>query len=356
LRSFIASPGEFFLGLGSPMNDQPELPSHVPLVVATRGGLVESVHYGSIAVVDAGGALLAGVGDAAFPVFTRSTLKPFQALPFVADGGPVRFGFSAEQVALLCASHSGEPRQVAAVADMLARAGCDERDLGCGVHPPLFFDATRTPVPPDFEPTPLHHNCSGKHAGFLAWCRLHDAPLDGYLDPVHPLQRAIRRSLATLFECDEGEFIAGTDGCSAPNYAIPLARLACAYARLVSDGRRGGGPLGVIFRAMTEHPDMVSGEGRGDLLLAQAGRGDWLAKAGAEGVQAIGVASRGIGLAVKIADGGARSVRVATRAALAQLGPLPRDAAAVLRAWGEDEIRNYAGIVTGRLVPVFLLG
>lgn len=338
------------------MDDRPRLPSHVPLVVATRGGFVESVHYGSIAVVGAGGALLAGVGDAAFPVFTRSALKPFQALPFVSDGGPARFGFSAEQVALMCASHSGEPRQVAAVADMLARAGCDERDLGCGVHPPLFFGATQTPVPPELAPSPLHHNCSGKHAGFLAWCRLHDAPLDGYLDPVHPLQRAIRRSLATLLGCDEGEFVAGTDGCSAPNYAMPLARLAGSYARLVAEGRWGRGPLGVIFCAMTERPDMVSGKGRGDLLLAQAGRGDWLAKAGAEGVQAVGVASRGIGIAVKIADGGARAVRVATLAALAQLGLLSPDAAAVLRAWGDDEIRNYAGIVTGRLVPVFTLG
>lgn len=336
------------------MNDHPKLPSHVPLVVATRGGCAESVHYGSIAVVDAAGALLAGVGDATFPVFTRSALKPFQALPFVSDGGPARFGFSAEQVALMCASHSGEPRQVAAVADMLARVGCDERDLRCGVHPPLFFGATHTPVPPGFAPTSLHHNCSGKHAGFLAWCRLHDEPLDGYLDHGHPLQRAIRRSLAALLDCDEADFVAGTDGCSAPNYAMPLARLARGYARLVSEGRRGPAPLGVIFRAMTEHPDMVSGEGRGDLLLAQGGRGDWLAKAGAEGVQAIGVASRGIGIAVKVADGGARAVRVATLAALAQLGLLLPDAA-MLRAGGDDEIRNYAGIETGRLVPVFTL-
>ena len=339
------------------MNETTPLPRHVPLVVATRGGAVESVHYGSIAVASARGSLVCSVGDVDFPVFTRSTLKPFQALPFVADGGPGRFGFSPEQVALMCASHSGEPRHVAAVADMLARVGCSERDLQCGSHPPLFYAATGIPVPPALPATPLHHNCSGKHAGFLAWCRLHDEPCETYLDADHPLQEAVRRALAGLLDCGENEFVAGTDGCGAPNYALPLARLAYAYARLAAPDEDAGPAAGLytLFNAMTAHPGMVSGERRGDLILMQAAPGDRVAKGGAEGVQALGVASHGIGIALKIADGAPRAVRVATYAVLEQLGLPPPDPSPLLQ-WRDAEIRNHAGVVTGRLMPVFRLG
>jgi len=339
------------------MNATMCLPCHVPLVVATRGNAVESVHYGSIAVAGANGALVGGTGDVDFPIFTRSTLKPFQALPFVADGGPQRFGFSTEQVALMCASHSAEPRHVAAVSDMLARIGCSERDLQCGSHPPIFYTATGTPVPTDLVPTPLHHNCSGKHAGFLAWCRLHDEPSETYLDPNHPLQRAVRRTLAGLLDCGERELVAGTDGCGAPNYALPLTQLARAYARLAAPAGDSdvAAALRALFAAMTAHPEMVSDERRDDMALMQAAPRDWVAKGGAEGVQALGIASRGIGIAVKIADGGARAVRIATYAALEQLGLLPPEVRRLLQ-WRRDEIRNHAGVVTGRLVPVFRLG
>src|SRR3569832_1556548 len=127
-----------------------KLPRHVPLVVATRGDAVEPVHYGSIAVVDAACEIVCSGGDTAFPIFTRSTMKPFQAMPFMLGNGPAQFGFSSEQVALMCASHSGEPRLVAAAADKLARSGGSESKLQCGCHVPLFFAATgAAPPPPD---------------------------------------------------------------------------------------------------------------------------------------------------------------------------------------------------------------
>lgn len=331
------------------------LPRHVPLVVATRGDAVESVHYGSIAVVSAAGAVLYAAGDMAFPAFTRSTLKPFQALPFVAEGGPAHFGFSARQVALMCASHSGEPHQIEAVADMLARIGCGVDDLQCSHHPPLFHAATGTP-PPDFAPTPLHHNCSGKHAGFLAWCRLHRAPCASYLDPAHPLQQAIRRELAHLLGCGEDELAIGTDGCSAPNHALPLARLAYLYARLATHRQDApqAAALGELFDAMSMHPEMVAGEARADLILMRAGAGDWVAKGGAEGVQALGIRSRGWGIALKVADGSVRALKLALAALMEQLGLRPADGGA-LQAWRQDEIRNAAGRRTGAYLPVFRL-
>lgn len=335
-----------------------KLPGHVPLVAATRGDGVESLYYGSIAVVSTGGQRLCAAGDADFPIFTRSTLKPFQALPFVGDGGPVHFGFSAQQVALMCASHSGEPRHIDAVLDMLARIGCSEAQLGCGSHAPLFYAATGATLPPGLTVTPLHHNCSGKHTGFLAWCRLHGQPFASYLDPGHPLQRAIRHSVAALAGCAEDDMPCGVDGCGAPNYALPLGRLAYAYARLAAGG--GDGPqaaaLAGLYAAMTAHPEMVSGEGRDDLALMRAAPADWVAKGGAEGVQAIGVGSRGLGIALKIADGSRSALRVAVAAAIEQLDLLPLRRHPDLARWRDSELCNHAGRRIGRLMPVFKLG
>lgn len=334
-----------------------KLPRHVPLVVATRGDFVESVYYGSIAVVSAAGDLVCAVGDSAFPVFTRSTLKPFQALPFVVDGGPTKFAFSSEQVALMCASHSAEPRQLAAIADMLVRIGCSEADLRCGSHTPLFYAATERAVPPDLVLHALQHNCSGKHAGFLAWCRQHGQPIDGYLEPSHPLQQAIRRALAQLVDCRESELRPGIDGCGAPNYALPLVRLAHAYARLASHahGAPYGDELAALFTAMTAHPEMVSGEARTDLILMRAAPGDWVAKGGADGVQALGIASRELGIALKISDGSPRALQVAVSSLVEQLGLLATDSYPPLAQWRAGEIRNHAGRQTGRLMPIFKL-
>jgi L-asparaginase II len=334
-----------------------KLPGHVPLAVATRADVVESVYYGSIAVADASGQWVCGVGDTGFPIFTRSTLKPLQAMPFVADGGPARFGFSPAQVALMCASHSGEPRHVAAVADMLSRIDCSEAQLRCGSHPPLWYAATGAAVPPDLVPSPLHHNCSGKHAGFLAWCRQHGQPLDDYLEPSHPLQQAIRRDLAALLGCSEAELPMGIDGCGAPNYALPLARLAQAYAQLATARARADSPavLDTLFAAMTAHPEMVSGEARGDLILMQAAPGDWVAKAGADGVQALGIRSRGLGIAIKIADGSPLALRTVVGAVIEQLDLRPPGGDQALGPFQQNEIRNHAGRLTGRLRAVFQL-
>jgi L-asparaginase II len=335
-----------------------ELPHHVPLIAAVRGEAAESVHYGSLAVVASSGESLHGVGDTQYPIFARSTLKPFQALPFILDGGAGRFGFSTEQVALLCASHSGEPRHVAAVADMLARIGCTEADLQCGCHVPGFYAATGQTPPPDLKPSPLQNNCSGKHAGFLAWCRLHDQPIADYLDPDHPLQQTIRRTVARLAGLDEGAMPMGIDGCGAPIYALPPARLAYLYARLAgaeSDRGDDDAALATLFTAMSAHPEMVSGRGRADLTLAQTAPGDWVAKGGADGVQALGIRSRGVGVVIKIADGSARALRVATGAVISQLGLLPAGSAAPVARWHEETIYNHAGRPTGRIVAVFEL-
>jgi len=329
---------------------------HAPVVAVMRGDAVDSVHMGSVAVVDRHGQLLFSTGEPGIPTMTRSALKPFQAMPFVAAGGLERFAFTTAQAALLCASHSGEPRHVAGAADMLAKAGNTVDDLQCGSHVPGFYEQ-RGEVPPPPPYSPLANNCSGKHSGMLAYCVQCSLPKETYLDYEHPLQQAIRRAVAHFTSTPEADLVAGIDGCSAPNYAVPLAGLALAFARLAArhdDAVFGSAPQ-VLADAMTAHPEMVSGEGRSDLELMRAGRGDWVAKIGAEGVQGIGVRGAGIGIAIKVADGNKRALRPMMAAVLDQLGLLDARRRADLGRWFEPAVHNHRGIVTGRLVSSLVL-
>ncbi|MDB5793602.1 MAG: asparagine amidohydrolase [Massilia sp.] len=334
----------------------------VPLVATTRGYpssgyVVENVHAGSIAVVDSAGRLIAWAGDPQYPTFTRSALKPFQALPFLLSNGPAKFGLAQDELALLCASHSGEEKHLAGVRSILGKIGLDAGYLECGCGAPLYYETNNLPLPQDRQWTPLHHNCSGKHSGFLAWCRMHDAPSAGYVDPGHPLQRAIRATLADAVGLPEASLPTGIDGCSAPNYALPLASLAQLFARLGQGAadERFGSAFGPLFDAMTGRPDMVSGTERSDLVLMTAGGGDWVAKIGADAVQAIGIRSAGIGIAIKIADGNNRGLHTVTYNVLDQLGLLDDAKRSVLERFRRPEIRNARGTLAGDMRPLFTL-
>ena len=334
----------------------------VPLVVTTRGYpdsgyAVENVHMGSVAVVDAGGALRWFAGDPDGVVFTRSALKPFQALPFVLADGPARLQFSPADLALLCASHSAEDKHVNMVRAILARVGYGENDLECGCHAPLYYDSVGAPVPPERTWSPVHHNCSGKHSGFLAWCRLHDVPGAGYVAPGHRLQQEIRRTLAATLGLPETGMPAGMDGCSAPNYALPLARLAQLYARLAQGHAdpQHGAAMGDLFGAMTSHPDLVSGEGRSDLAYMTAGGGDGVSKVGADAVQAIGIRSAGLGIAIKVADGAPRALQAATFSVLDQLGLLDEQRRGQLERYRQPALKNARGATVGDIRAVVTL-
>lgn len=328
-----------------------------PLAELTRGGHAESVHYGAVAVVDAQGRLLAHAGDPQYSTFTRSTIKPFQAMPFMEAGGPAQFGYGSREIALLCASHSGESVHIDTVSGMLKKAGCAEHQLQCGCHVPIHYATMERHPAPGETFTQLHNNCSGKHAGFLAYCEQHGLPKQNYLDPAHPLQRAVRRCVADVAGLEEAAMPSGTDGCSAPNYALPLSGLAKAYARLAQGAAEPvhGAVMGPLFDAMTAHPELVSGTGRADLALMRAGRGDWVAKGGAEGVQAIGIRSAGIGIAIKVADGSARGLQAATAAVLQHLGLLATAEAKALQAWLHATQRNARGLETGDIRAAVVL-
>jgi L-asparaginase II len=327
----------------------------VPLAHVERGGRLESVHRGAVAVVDAGGALVASAGAPDLVAFTRSALKPLQALPFVAAGGPAHYGLSPQQVAVLCASHSGEAKHQVAVADLLRRAGVSVDELGCGTHAPYVFDALHeAPPPPPYSP--LGHNCSGKHAGMLAFCAMRGWPRAGYLDPAHPVQEAIRDAIARLAGVRADTLVPAIDGCSAPNYALPLASLARAFARVAGGTGDADDPAcRRIAEAMAAHPDYVSGERRSDLTLMRAGRGSWIAKVGAEGMQAIGLRAGGLGIAIKIADGSPRAMLPVAIAVLDALGALDADARRDLEPWRSPVLHNARGTAVGQVRPAVVL-
>jgi L-asparaginase II len=327
----------------------------VPLVETYRGGTLECQHFGAVAVADAGGRLLAQAGDGHLVTFTRSTLKALQALPFMRAGGARQLEFSREHLAMMCASHSGEPMHVTHVEAMLAKAGQSYKALQCGCHTPIFAELGVAPAPDSFDQR--HHNCSGKHAGFLGWCVLHGQPVGNYLAPGHPLQQAIRRDVAGAVGLAPEQLKMGIDGCSAPNYAMPLLNLARGYARLASGAADSefGECFAPLAEAMTAHPELVSGTRRSDLAFMRAGRGDWVTKVGADGVQAFASRSRRQAFALKISDGNQVALLAATVAVLDQLGWLDVRQREELRPWRAEAIANARGTQVGERKAVFRL-
>ncbi len=329
----------------------------VPLIQLNRGGTLECLHFGAIAVVNTQDRLLAHSGDADWLTFSRSTLKALQALPFMQADGPKQFGFSQEQIALMCASHSGEEQHISQVQGMLDKTGLTYKALRCGCHVPRFYSLLDIAPPPDAVFDDRHNNCSGKHAGFLAYCVQHGLSLDDYIDPMHPLQQAIRLEVARAVGMDANDFKMGIDGCSAPNYALPLSRLAYGYARLASGMRDAefGDSFHALGQAMTAHPDLVSGTGRNDLAFMRAGRADWVSKVGADGVQVLGSKSRGEAFAIKIIDANKDALFAASVEVLEQLGWLDDAQREELKPWRAQPIVNVRGLTVGERLPVFKL-
>jgi len=330
-------------------------------VEVVRGDTVESRHHAAVAVVDHRARLVAALGDPDWVTYTRSSLKPFQALPTVRHDVCGRFGLSSRHVAVMCGSHSGEECHLQAVGDILAATGHQVSDLQCGAHVPYWLRGTGEAVPPVSSFTALHNNCSGKHAGMLALASLLGAPHKDYLDPNSPVQRAIRQTIEDFCKVSPDQLARGTDGCSAPNYALPLRALALGYARLAHAAAAGGssGPhdaaAATLIDAMRSHPELVSGTGRLDLRLAQATRGRAITKVGGEAVMGIVVPERALGIAIKITDGGERAMGPTAVAVLRQLGMLDAAADQQLQTIAEPQITNHRGIVVGSIRAVVAL-
>jgi L-asparaginase II len=322
------------------------------LVEVTRGNLVESRHRGSVSVVDAEGATVLSIGDVDRRVFPRSAVKALQAIPLVESGIADKYGLSDEEIALACASHSGEPEHVAAAQSMLAKAGQDAGCLECGVHWPMGEAANRALAAKGGSPTALHNNCSGKHAGFICLaCGLNESP-KGYVLADHPVQQSVREALEDITGACHTAEKSGIDGCSIPTYAVPLPSLAFGFARfgtgigLPGEGRAAAAR---IRKAVARHPFMVAGTGRFDTKLMDCLRERAFVKVGAEGVYCGAFPELGYGIALKAEDGNGRAAEAMMAALALRFLTLNDDERNAVEALAQPVLKNWNGIELGKI-------
>jgi len=324
--------------------------------VVERGDGVDAWHSASVAVVNGSGQLVARFGDPDLVCFARSSIKPLQALALVRSGAFDAFGITLEELALACASHSGTDEHVRGVQTLLARSGARPADLACGAHLPIEYRLEERVATSGEDRDPLRHNCSGKHAGFLAIAARLGEDRTRYLEPGSKTQTLVRALVAQACEVPEPALIAGVDGCSAPNYALSLRSLArglskVAAASAVSDP---GSPdlaaaLELVRSAMVAHPRLVSGDKRLDYDLMRSFPGNVVCKGGAEAVQLLAFREPPLAIAIKIHDGASRALGCVTVAVLRQLGIAGVDVPPLLARHAAPVLKNHRGLITGAI-------
>ena len=334
------------------MIDSPQDPI---LVEVLRGAWVESVHRGAIAVCDADGAIVFWLGEIDAPVFPRSAVKAFQALPLIESGAADRYGLTAEEIALACASHSGEPAHAEMARAMLAKCGRDVNALECGTHWPESLAAGRALAAAGKKPSALHNNCSGKHAGFVCLACAANVDPKGYVGPEHFVQREVASALAQMTGAPIDERHRATDGCAIPTYAIPLKALALGFARF-------GAGLGMsaaraaacarIRAAAAAHPWYVAGSHRFDTIVMQALGARAFVKTGAEGVYCAAFPHQGLGVAIKCRDGAGRAAEAIIGAMIARFVAMSDAERAALQPQFAPVLRNWNGVDVGAVRAV----
>ncbi|MFL6231003.1 MAG: asparaginase [Pyrinomonadaceae bacterium] len=337
-----------------------------PLVEVWRGTIVESRHRGHVVATDGDDHIVARLGEPETVTYLRSSGKPFQAIPLVASGAADRFGFTPQEIAIACGSHSGEPIHEATVAGMLRKTGLDESALKCGAHEPFSPEATAELRRRGEKPRVLQNNCSGKHAGMLALALHLGAPTETYDAPDNPVQRSILRAVAQFSGVAESEIVEGTDGCGVPVFGLSIRAMALMYARLVAPPPEFDAVTRTaaarIVAAMTGSPELVGGtRERLDTEMMRIARGSIISKIGAEGVYTVGVLPcagfpRGLGLALKIEDGEDRRARpTVVIESLRQLGALDSGALEELEPYSSFAVRNHRGDRVGEVRTAFEL-
>jgi len=323
------------------------------LVEVVRGALVESRHSGAVAVMDADGRTVLAIGEVERPIYPRSAIKALQALPLIESGAADRFRLGAEELALACASHGGEPGHIATAERMLAAAGLDGSALKCGAHWPLHQPSAQSLARSGATAGAIHNNCSGKHAGFLCVACAIDADRDGYVQPDHPVQREVKSVLENLAGIAVADSARATDGCSVPTWAMPLSALARAFARFGNG--QGLTPARAqaaarLREACAAKPWHVAGTGRFCTEIMKAFGARIFVKTGAEGVFCAALPEQGLGIAIKCDDGAGRAAEVMMAATIARFVTSDADHSALER-FVRPALRNWSGIAVGGLRP-----
>jgi L-asparaginase II len=328
------------------------------LVNVMRGSHVESMHHGRVAVLDADGDVIFSLGDIDAPVFPRSSVKAIQALPLIESGAADTYKLNSQEIALACASHSGDESHVTVASSMLSKAGLDISALECGAHWPLDNKIAGRLAASGGKPSALHNNCSGKHAGFLCVCCADNRQTSGYVQATHAIQRQIRDVMSDITGTPHITQNMAIDGCSIPTYAVPLRNLALGFARFGSgqglslDRARAAQR---ILAAIALNPEMIAGQGRFDTEVMKILGAGVMLKLGAEGVYCGAIPEFGIGIALKCDDGTIRAAEVMMAAILRKI--LNNDAvhSAAFEAHVNPILKNWNGIEVVRLTPTQVL-
>lgn len=329
-------------------------PANPVVVNVTRGAIVESAHRGRIAVVDVTGAVKMRVGDITSPVYPRSAIKILQALPLVETGAADKAGFNDEELSLACSSHAGEVRHTETAARMLDKIGLSVDDLECGPHWPTHEDSARALAAAQQEPTALHNNCSGKHAGMLALALHLGVPTTGYINTTHPVQQRVLGGFEAMTGSDLSAAPLALDGCSAPTWALPLENIAFAFARIAdpesSAANLSGDRASALIRlrkAVTVHPFMVAGTDRYCTKVMQVLGERAFVKTGAEGVYCASLPEYGLGVCLKCDDGSTRGAEMMMTAVLNQIGVITETDRQQLDAYMTVTLQNRRGLDVG---------
>jgi L-asparaginase II len=312
------------------------------------------------------GTIAAYLGAPETVTYLRSSAKPHQAIPLVASGAADRFGFDEREIALACASHSGESIHTEVVASMLRKIGLGPEALKCGIHEPFSLEVSRRLREKGEEPNVLQNNCSGKHAGMLALALHLGAPTETYDDPTHPVQLAIGKTISQFSGVPIEDIAVGTDGCGVPVFGITVKAMALMYARLVCSpadfDKKTRSACARIVSAMATYPELIGGSSdRLDTEIMRAAKGRLVSKVGAEGVYTVGVLPcddrpEGLGLALKIEDGDDHRARpTVVIESLRQLGILADESLEAVSRYAFFPVRNRRGEVVGEVSPEFRL-
>ncbi len=326
--------------------------SYELLVEVTRKDVVESRHFGAAVVCDFKGNILGSWGDIEQLVFPRSALKPFLAIQLVESGACKQYELSDAELSLACSSHQGEQIHQNLVKSWLSRLDLTEEHLACGAVLPEHTESAHQLLASGQQGCRIHHNCSGKHTGYLTTALHLKTSLDDYHLFDHPLQQLSLEILSDLADIDLKQYPIGIDGCGLPAPTMPLKQLAHAMARFANPEKLSDIRAQAIYRlheAMTNEPLYIAGRGTMVSELNEVTKGAVLAKTGAEGIVTAAIPEHGLGIAVKIADGSARARSVALMTILEYLGALSEDEKQKLKTHITPVLLNSRGLAVGEI-------
>ncbi|MCX7745326.1 MAG: asparaginase [Clostridia bacterium] len=328
-----------------------------PLAVVTRDGYIESIHYGFVCVINSFGKVLYNLGDYNTKIFFRSSAKPVQVIPLIQSGAAEALNFSPREIAIACASHSGQKIHRETVEEILKKLRLDEVNLHCGIMTPYSEEENKRLIAEGKSPSVFHCSCSGKHSAMLALAKFRGYNIDNYETINNPMQQEILNTVAEFTDEDADSIPIGTDGCGAPIYLLPINKIALSYARLVMYSQDTKSPYHYscksVFDAMTQFPEMVAGDYEFCTELMKVTKNKLIGKVGCEAVYCLGIKEGNLGICIKIVDGNERAVYPAVIQILSELDILNDTESLMLRHWYEIVLKNNLNEPIGKILPVF---